>query len=284
MRSLYFIIVLAAGIAGYFFYKPEDFTATQQYIASQYNRTFIEKKITVRGLRTLRAEAIHARLPASRSIPWWIMNRNQIEAILTQTSFIQEADIQPCESWFSSWGCFVIDISERSPAYLTTSGSDMLVLGDDGAVIVSFPLNSLEERLGALLDPAVRKPILLVDMITPGVSSDVVKARFAYLSQAIATIEREGGVGISRVQLLPNGEIVVRLASQPFDVQFDSPQENPDRLADEAQRLRRLLLELKGKEASITRIDLAYDKLAVVTYTDEYLKQQAALKLKEQKK
>lgn len=266
MKFLYSFIAVSIVLAAYFSYKPDQFLLSKNIASNAYNDIFFRKNISVRGLKVLRVDAIKKLLPIEYSNLWWSLNASFIDGVLEKNPFIQGASTEHCGGSILNFSCFIISIEERTPAYISLVGNEASVLGDDGATIQTAKGEDIEKTLQTLLDPKARPPIVLLGLVTPGVSSDITEARFRYLRSSIQMIESEVKLHVQRVELLPTGELSARIQNVPYDIVFDDTSKDNERLHDEVTRLKRLLPELDGKKDRVSRVDLSYNKIAVVSY------------------
>lgn len=266
MRFVYSLLAVTAVLSGYFIYKPEQFEVTKKVVAQSYEDALIRKKISIEGVNVLRSDRIQEVLPNDRSILWWNLNRSTIEALLEKNPYIQNAEVRSCSTVLFDWGCFVVSIEERLPAYLSLYGNNAVLLGEDGATIRTVDAQNLEDTLRRLLKPTAQPPKVLVGLLTPGASTDVTEARFRYLKSSINTIEDSATLRVERAELLQNGELSVRVSGKPFAVTFDDTSRDGERLKDEVKRLEKLLVELRGREDQVEKVDLAFNKMAVVSF------------------
>lgn len=226
-----------------------------------------EKEILIAGDTNLSDKTIRDLLPTERSNLWWWMNMDLIEASLKKSPWIAKAIIHPCAtSILELWGCFVVSIEERKPSFLLNEGDVIWLVGQDGGFI-----SPLTPRLKDLFQKRTLK--LLRGFYDDNPSTDLFNARFHYVREAIEIIEKRTRKRVSSVELLPGGEIEVSFENCPYQVVFSGGSESAEPLHFELDRLEALLDQLADREDSIEKIDLAFNKLAVVKIKEEVAKE-----------
>lgn len=222
-----------------------------------------QKTITLSGISMLDSLDIETRLPVDKSVLWWHLHRQEIESELKRNPLIQAAEISRCRTL--SFSCFRVHIAEREPAFIALVGNKSWIVGSDGAFMAPLPETNVDRAMLRRGKEEFR-PAVVRGLLLEGASPDVVKARFDYIRQSIGSIEGITGRHIRSVDMQQNGEMRVLFEDLDILVTFDVATEQPERLADEALRLKTLLERLQGKEKTIKAIDLAYHKLGVVEF------------------
>lgn len=265
MTAVRILLTLALAVAIYAASVPQHFSKSVERASLLLHDIWYEKKLSIRGLRILSVETIREHLPRDHSTAWWILNSSIIEGELLQNPFIRKASVDPCSSFFIfSWGCFVIDLEERELRFIAPHKGSFLLLGQDGSSLGAVPIERLESAMQQITDKSVARPKMLNGLIPDDGSTDITRARFNYVTKVIHEVEKETALLVTRAHLHSNGEVTIKTQQHPFSINFDSSQENPDRLTDELQRLKRLFIEIQGREETIDSIDLAFDKITVI--------------------
>lgn len=269
------LTLLLAGICSIVsWYAFPDFTKP---IVAELSRVYqgwmYKRELRYVGLKRSSEKSLREILPVERSNLWWLFNRESIARALKQTVLIRDASVTRCSDSFFDLGigCYLVRVEEREPFLVAPHGADVVIMDIDGATLATVSSSEIEAKLLSLIDPNNAPPVTALGVVTDGVSQEIVRARFQYLKNLIELSERSN-FRVARIELLSNGESLVKFGGVPFPVRFDNTANESGRLSEELSRLKRLLIELKGREQFITHVDLAYDKLAVVGYTEEYLK------------
>ena len=163
------------------------------------------------------------------------------------------------------WGCFVAEIEEREPAFIATVGRELWALGSDGAFLA--PVGTADDDVGfRLLKAAGERPKILRGLSAGTPSPNGVAARFQFVHEALAVIERETRRTVADLSLEQSGELLILFRDADFQVRFDGLGDDMERLMVEAQRLAALLAEIQAELPRVSEIDLAFERLAVVKF------------------
>lgn len=260
------VVVVGAGVASAAFPSALH-TAWDSGAAAAY-RALYERAVRIEGAGIVTAAEIERLLPRERSTVEWLVEPMAVEARVATHPLVRRARVRPCSRWLvNAWGCFVVEVEERVPAYIATVGRELWALGNDGAFLA--PVGKDDDDLGLkLLRTSADRPRVLRGLTAGNAAPTVVTARFQYLQEAIGIIEKETEQRVQDVTLEGNGELTVLFRDAGFRVRFDAAAEDPAKLRVESQRLRELLSELRSELARVAQIDLAYDRLAVVKFND----------------
>ena len=144
-----------------------------------------------------------------------------------------------------------------------------MILSDEGVTLASVPEDQLSEVLEKLLNADAPRPKIISGVITDDTSTDQFQARFRYIKESFALLEKYTGYQFARVELLPNGELLAKPSRVGFVVQFDKGWGQEEGFKEEVERLKLVLPEIKDRLADVVKIDLAYNKIAVVSYKSE---------------
>ena len=254
-----FAIILFSGV---FFGGHRSFQDAGAFISERAAAFWYAKAITFTGLEQIAEEDIQALLPEQSSVLWWRMNSAAITASLQEHPLVSEVRLDECERW--SWGCFQLDIVERKPELLALVGDQVWLVGDDGAFIVPVPAGQVPHVLSRIRGSDKRQPPLVKGLLHENPSPDKIKARLAYVTEALETIEQASGLTVEALELRSNGEMDVGFHGLRLTATFDAVENQSNRLSLEASRLKRVLDEFEGKSELIDKVDLAFEKLAVI--------------------
>jgi hypothetical protein len=248
-------LLVRAGITPYL-------QATKRYIRQE----LYERRILVEGLQSLDQQKVEESLAAyTTNIPFWFQQSSIVES-LKQHPLVADAAVTTCDGGFLS-RCFRISITERIPQFIHMKGDQAVLLAHDGVSIAVIPAAELAASLEMMLAPDAPRPKIIAGMITDDASPDQVRARFEYIKERFALLEKITGFQFSRLELLPDGELLAKPSRATFVVQFDTSWGDPKAFEDEVMRLKLILPEIREKLHEVQKIDLAYNKLAVVSFS-----------------
>jgi hypothetical protein len=230
-----------------------------------YHQELYERRVLVEGLQSVEKNEIEALIsPYTTNLSFWFQS-NEIVKVLKQNPFVADAQITTCDEGFLT-RCFRISIEERAPRFIHLKGPDALLLAEDGVTIAVVPSSELIPSLERMLVPQAPRPKIIAGVITNDASTDQFRARFEYVKESFDMLEKLSGFQFSRLELLPNGELLAKPSKAQFVVQFDKSWGDPKAFAEEVSRLKLLLPEINDRLQEVEKIDLAYNKLAVVSY------------------
>ena len=244
------IFLLAVAALSAHLLMPAEFEQFRWDMRRARHEILYGKDISYRGLSRLQSEDIEVRLPMDASVWWWNFNTAVIEAGLREHPLIQDAAIERCTQL--SWRCFRVVIKERHPRYILEIGQYRWVIGEDGGFITTAPDSA------ALPNTTVIRGI--GDLHS---SPDLVRGRLDHLRRALQVLEGQVGAPAKSVDFAPNLEFTVLFDGVPFPVRLDLSNDG-QLIPRQARRLKKLLEEFSGRLEAIERVDLAYEKVAVV--------------------
>ena len=278
MRCVVSLLSLVCVVIIYFADQPGHYVLARDYLRTTAHHILYDKDVSVSGTGVLSTGDVSLMLPLHEWLPYWHVNAPVIRAGLIQSPLIQDAKIERCS--FFSWSCFNVSIEERKPAFFAIVGGQGWVVGRDGGLIKPISAERIARYVQAgdvdssspgFVSTAVRLKIPVISgLLTADASPDVVRVRFGYLRRAMDVIEGVVGVPVSNLELSSANEIKVRFFGLGMTAVFDISaedlwQEKPEKLTDRALRLKKLLEEFGTNRDRITSVDLAFDKIAVVT-------------------
>ncbi len=253
-RSLYFFIagigLVAGAIGALFFIYPKQSEQTWWRLRLRAQEVWSGKELSFSGLSRLNSEDLEVLLPMDKSVVWWNLNSSAIEAAARRHPMVEYAELRRCDEL--SLACFRITVSERIPRYIVELGGQRWLVGVDGGFMTTL---AASEGLPNL--------VTIRGLGDSSASPDLVRGRFDQLRTALAVIEREAGAAVRAVDFRANLEFLAELEGLPFSVLFDMSDDG-GRIPLQAERLAKLLKEFNGRLDAIKRVDLAYDKQAVV--------------------
>lgn len=231
-------------------------------VRSALHSFWYDKSISYNGLTVLNVEELEGLLPMERSSLWWKLNTSAIEAGLLRNPFIEKAVVTSCEGFML--GCFYVDITERAVDFLAVVGDKVWAVGKTGGFLMPLSKDSLWDRQRVFMR---RSPTILQGF--DGLSPDLVHARLEFLRRAVLLMEEKINHQVESVYFSRHDlEFLFRGAN--WRAVVDAPPENTQevnlvRLDTQIQRLQRILDGLKGKPVPWSKIDLAFNRVAVGT-------------------
>jgi hypothetical protein len=249
--------------------SPETYAKfTDKYLnpsITKFNSIFYERKIVLLGVKNVNKDDISQLLPNhSNNIYWWIF-KSSVEKNIQKLKLVDQALISFCDTDFVP-KCFTINIIEKFPQFIAISGNKAILLDSSGLELESVTNEKLSDRLSQLVSTENKKPKLIVGLYTADSSSDQILARFNYIKNSISKIEAESKIEFSKIELLSSGELLIKPSKANFNIQFDNTWENSENLTEQIKRLKLVLGEISHRLNEVKKIDLAYNRLAVVAY------------------
>jgi hypothetical protein len=239
--------------------NPKGFSELRKSSQEWASRIWNQKEVRVDGLEMLSRAEVEKLLPLERSVPWWHLNGSEIQAKLSQNSWIDQAKLSSCpDSWSAKWGCFLVSVQERKPTFVATFDNTSWVIDRDGSFLV--PLSELRARKfqGTLV--AVR------GVSGNGNSPDLVRAQLSVAARLRETLEKSVSKQILGLEFLGQGDFAVAFQGVPFPVVFAAGQDAKVPLLEQGARCTALLNQLANRFSEIERIDLAFDRVGVVRF------------------
>ena len=112
-------------------------------------------------------------------------------------------------------------------------------------------------------------PLPLVDgLLEESISPQVTEARAAFVFKALEVIEGELGRRVDYLRVNEEGELLVSFPPQGFVAVFSGKDGDIEVLGREVRRLRAVLGQFRGGEERLKRVDLAFERVAVVKTED----------------
>jgi len=231
-----------------------------------YQRTL---KITSRGQDGLDqdiSERVQEYLPQQRSNIWWLTHLGEIERMISVDAHIASVNVSVCrDGWMPQIGCFAIETKVRQADYLLIAADQVRFVARDGVVLESVAVREFERSAKELFLAGSAKPRVLRGIYLDQPSSDIATARFLRVANSVTQLESQLSRRIESIAFINNGEIEVRLEALKFPVRFSI--DSLTSLNDQADRFLRLEREVGAKVDMIEYIDMAFDKLGVVRYS-----------------
>lgn len=239
-------------------------------IAEVGHGALYDKAVSINDLHLLERKDVQGLLPQDRSIFWWLLHGEQIEAALTSNPMISEARVETCgERWYQNWGCFRLKLKERMPEYATVSGEKAWLIGENGTFLApmsrrAFEQPGFQQEMARLLGQSGGPMRILQGIFDKSGSPELAKGRVLFLQRAVKDIERGAALRVQSAELLPNQELSVRFAGFNFPVIFAAGENQNPTVEEQAGRFKRLSAEFGPRISSVRKVDLAFNKIGVV--------------------
>ena len=256
--------------------QPQRVAALGRGVNTAVQEVLFAKDLQVTGLKVVRRREVDRLIPAEKSVPWWLINGRVVEARLLTSPLIFRANVASCQPW--RWGCFKIEIEERKAGFFALVGAQGWLVGSDGGLIMPVAAERIAEYRRSVLDQAgatdaassgYKRLPLVEGLWAGGESPDVVRQRLENVRRAIDIIEKACGLPVAHLRLASGQDVEVRLSGLELIATFDvSPEDilggRSQILADRSVRLKSLLDELGPRKSVVERVDLAFEKIAVI--------------------
>ena len=275
-RRFFYVITIGVLLAAmYFSERPQHLVWLEARAHAWYYRLWIEKEFSIAGLQRLDARVIEEQLPLQESNLWWQWNPEIISASLRSIPLVRSAEVTACEG--RRWGCFVVSVEERNPAYYALLGNEGWLIGDDGGIISAVPAQELaylfsrksaftQDSRGQIGDEREKRLPLVTGVWSPVLSPDFIRERFRDVPRILHVIEDESGFMVRTLTFRSGSDFVVHFEKFGFDVTFDLISEPTwnEVLRDKVQRFSSVVRELGTSVHQVKSIDLAFSHIAVV--------------------
>jgi hypothetical protein len=280
--------VLFLAIRIYFWPGHDIISATSGKGLAGFFQSFIPERVSsfvhgltygvaveVVGHKRLAEEEIIRLLPLDNSKFWWKFNCADLKSSVMQHPLIKSASVTPV-SWASVSNYRVKIVERKARAMLKTDDGRWLLVSDGGYVIGSIESQKVLAGLIQKFSSGQPLPIpVVLGVEVPGISVGQHHSRLAYAVASISRLKisssknessREmpyGEIKPRVIKMVPSGELEVVFEGYSYPVRFSNASANPELLTNEFKRLR-TVLESIGHDTSISSVDLAFKKVAVV--------------------
>lgn len=216
---------------------------------------------------------IQALLPIERSNLWWITHKSEIEREITSNAHIATATVAFCrDGWIPQLRCFDIALTARSAEFLVMAASDVRLVAGDGVLLDHLPIARFEQEVDRIVAVGAKPPRIISGIYSDQPSPDIAAARFERISKGIIQIESRLNRRAEKIEFINSNEVELMIEGNRFPVRFGI--ESLTTLEDQVERYLRLEREIASKRDNIELIDMAFDKLGVVRYSQSVLVQQ----------
>lgn len=240
------------------------------------HRVCYDKHVTVQGLEALSEEDMRAILPLRHSTLWWHLNFSQIDASLARHPLVKSSVVKRCSQ--PVFACFDIEVVEREPSFIVLLDEEGWVVGEEGTLLAEIPASVLRTLYDSIDEDAksgefifrelLSRPLASLPVVVGlgyhGSSPRIVTSRLNFIDEVLKTVQSRTGLTVQLVRMQGESEFRAFFDELPFQVVFDFQDGSLSALRSQAGRLVHILHQNKGKEEGIEKIDLAYERLAVV--------------------
>ena len=256
----------------YFADQPAHWMALSQLTARTVHRVFFEKRIQSEGVRVLAREEVLKLLPEQRSALWWAVNLPVIESQLRRSALIEQAKVT-----VAGWKSFVVHIKERRAEFFVLVGSEGWLVGQDGGTIMPLSRDEVARLSGVVPDTesaGLRRLPVVTGLVSGEISPDVMRSRFEHVRRALDVLQHSVGLPVEHLHLRQKKEIEVKFRGFDFRAIFELPIDQDGTwdaavLRESGLRLQRIMSELGNLVVRVNQVDLAFDRLAVVSWKDK---------------
>lgn len=259
MRLFFFTIAIATvALLSSLWVAPERVQRAYFQVTDLLRSELYQRELRYQGVSEEREFELTSLLPLERSNVWWASHVGDVADVLRRDPHVLDAVVSRCSGW--SLACFDIEITTRAPKLFAQVGETVWSVGEDGGLISPLP----RERFAALHShPLVR------GLAVANLSPEVVRARLSYVRSALEIIREVSGLEVGQVDMRRNGELEVAFRGATFTTVFEADDHRLKTIREEAKRLREVLTRFEGDPAQLKRIDLAFQRVAVVELHDE---------------
>ena len=242
---------------------------TAQLNAGAYalvNHLFYQRTLQIVGADRDTSKRVSDLLPQQNSNFWWISHLSTIERVILADAYVAAVSVSICRNgWIPRPGCFSIEITPRKAEYLVLAAAQLRLVADDGVVLESIAAADFKTVAAQLISADGRAPKVLRGIYSDQPSSDIAAARFSRVVSAIKQLELQLARRVDSVEFINSGEIEVQLAATRYPIRFNI--DSLTSLNDQADRFARLEREIASKIDLVEMVDMAFDKLGVVRYS-----------------
>lgn len=259
MRVLVTILITAGVVTLHAFDNPQGFARIWNRVSQTTESVLKEKEIRIEGLHTLTRMEVEKLLPIERSVAWWHANGTEVQTLLKKNPWVSEVSVTSCpDTVASQWGCFVVSVAEHVATFNASVDGAPWAIAEDGSFIV--PLRDLRGR-------EVRNELVRVGGLASRANSpDLVRAQLAAASKLRGILEKEVGRSIAALDFQGQGDFSVSFRDLAFPIIFAAGQDAKVPLLEQGTRCAELLKRLRDRLGEIEKIDLAFDRVGVVTF------------------
>jgi hypothetical protein len=254
VRVVFLFSLIFAILVVWLSLRPDYATQLAQKIGESAMTALYEREVAIHGGDDDLQREVFTKIKRGGSNLQLRFTPEDIEKKILALSTVQSVNIEPCS--LLSLGCYVVTLEQRTPyykIYKTNSGKSLVWLSSKEG---SFIQNG--DNCSSCI------PVLGLDAMTSE-SSEGAQRALAKLSMFIAALKATTRCEVLNVEFLSSQELNVILGGcASWQVLFSFPYEKSV-YEKELERLKEVLLQFSGKESVVKRVELSYDKIAVVS-------------------
>jgi len=270
MRWIFTLLVTAVVVTLEVLDNPRLFERGWQRTIEVAHRIAQEKDVRVEGLQVLSRTEVERVLPLNRSVFWWIFNQQVVQTRIQENPWIQSATVESCPGGaLGAWGCFVVSLTERNPYFVATVDEVSWLIAEDGTFLI--PESSARERRAA--EGEQRKldstTLFRVDGLASRVSSpDRMAAQVAVAREVIREAHVRFRNKVNTISFGSKSDLAVAFDGLPFPIILNAGNDVSVSIGEQLARGSKLLQQFSDRSGEIEKIDLAFDRVGVVSFRD----------------
>ena len=209
-------------------------------------------------------------LPSHETTAWWNLHLREVGTSIERHPLVRHAEVTTCAQ--TERACFVVEVQERLPSYIASGeGSEgqpgeAWVVASDGAFLIPAPAE--DDGVEIAGRRFVSLPVVY-GVLGAELHPQRVAARAEYVARGLRAIQKATGLELRRALLTQRGELEVLFENGPTTIVFEEPGEDQDeRFQVQLSRFNALREKLSADLWRAERVDLAFDRLAVVRYPE----------------
>lgn len=254
MRVVFLFSLLFVALVAWLSLRPDYAMQLSQEIGESVMTALYERDVTIHGGDDNLQREVFIKIKRAGSNIQLRFTPEDIEKKILSLSTVQSVSIEPCS--VLSLGCFVVTLEQRQPyyrIYKTNSGKSAVWLSSKEG---SFIQNG--DGCPACI------PIIGLDAMTSE-SSEGAQRALSKLTMFISALKTTTRCEVLNVEFLSSQELNVLLGGcASWQVLFSFPYEKSV-YEKELVRFKEVLDQFAGKESVVKRVELSYDKIAVVS-------------------
>lgn len=259
MRLTFTVLITASVIALHILDNPDRARQLWREVSTRGQNGLEVQEVRVEGLSILSRTEIEKALPSGRSVVWWKLNDTGIQGMLKKNPWVADAKVSPCPGSVSSaWGCFVISIKERVPAYVANVDETLWLIDRDASFIAPMADAASRGYSTSLVSVS--------GLASRNSSPDLVRAQLASVTRLVDDLHESVGRNVQSLEFINSGDFGVGLEGLPFPVIFAGGRDSKISVREQGARCAELLRHLQSRFSEIERIDLAFDRVGVVKF------------------
>jgi hypothetical protein len=263
MRVLFTLFVTVTVVGIHVLDRPEWFRSRLATTNQAVQKLVQNKDIRVEGLSRLPRSVLEKLLPTEKSVPWWLANAATVQSRVAQNPWVAAVKIDGCggDGGSSTWGCFVLSVTERTPRFVSAIDGERWLIASDGTFLA--PVDG--EDWHGVKRSQIPNVIIVEGLASRASSPDLLKGQLVVSARAVEILERSLERRITQLRFTEKGDLEVGFKGFGFPVIFN-PSNDDVALEEQSQRCRALLAKLGERLVEVERVDLAFSKVGVVSF------------------